>query len=88
MIRDGRVTLNGARAALGDQVEPGDDVRVDGSPVQPERTLVVLFHKPAGLITTASDPQGRPTVVDAVQSDVPGCCRSAGWTPPPRVRCF
>ena len=70
LIRDGRVTLNGAPAALGDQVEPGDDVRVDGTPVQPERPLVVLFHKPAGLITTASDPQGRPTVVDAVQSDV------------------
>ena len=69
-IRDGRVTVNGEVAGLGTQVETGDDVRLDGEQVTPEEVVVVLLNKPAGVITSMSDPQGRPTVVDAVPSDV------------------
>jgi 23S rRNA pseudouridine2605 synthase len=68
LIRDGRVTVNGAVAELGTAVSDGDEVRLDGSPVTAERHATVLLHKPAGVVTTASDPQGRRTVVDLVGS--------------------
>jgi len=63
VIRAGRVTVNGVVAALGTVVSDGDDVRVDGQPARVQATMVVLLHKPAGVVTTAHDPQGRPTVV-------------------------
>ena len=69
-IREGRVTVNGEVADLGTRVEPGDDVRLDGDRVTPEPTVVVLLNKPAGMITSVGDTHGRPTVMDAVKSDV------------------
>ena len=74
-IRAGRVTVNGALAELGTRVGGGDDVRVDGDPVSVQAEMVVLLHKPAGVVTTASDPHGRPTVIDLVpapSAPVPG----------------
>lgn len=68
-IRDGRVTVNGESAGLATRVSEGDDVRLDGVPVAPRATRTVLLHKPAGVVTTASDPHGRPTVVDMVGAD-------------------
>ena len=70
VIRAGRVTVNGEAAQLGTLVSDDDDVRVDGRPVQVQATMVVLLHKPAGVVTMASDPQGRRTVVDLVQVPV------------------
>ena len=70
VIRAGRVTVNGAAAELGTLVCEGDDVRVDGRPVRVQATMVVLLHKPAGVVTTARDPQGRPTVVELVPAPV------------------
>jgi 23S rRNA pseudouridine2605 synthase len=70
VIRAGRVTVNGAAAEVGTLVSDGDDVRVDGRPVQVQATMVVLLHKPAGVVTTAHDPQGRPTVVELVPAPV------------------
>jgi pseudouridine synthase len=70
VIRAGRVTVNGAAAELGTLVSETDDVRVDGRPVQVQATMVVLLHKPAGVVTTARDPQGRPTVVEFVPAPV------------------
>src|SRR6185437_5147465 len=69
VIRAGRVTVNGAAAEVGTLVSEGDDVRVDGRPVQVQATMVVLLHKPAGVVTTARDPQGRPTVVELVPEE-------------------
>ena len=66
MIRLGRVTVDGATVTeMGVQVEPGQDVRVDGQPVHPEaEKRYILYHKPAGEVTTMSDPEGRATVAD------------------------
>ena len=66
LIRDGRVTVNGEVAVLGRRVDPERDVvEVDGGrvPLDPELRYFAL-HKPAGVVTTADDPQGRPTVAD------------------------
>jgi 23S rRNA pseudouridine2605 synthase len=70
LIEAGRVSVNGARGELNTFVERGDEVRVDGAPVAPQRLRHVLLHKPRGTITTARDPQGRSTVVDLVGGDV------------------
>ena len=68
LIREGRVTVNGRRAELGDRVLPGGDaVKVDGRLVRPRaRHRYLLLNKPAGYVTTVSDPQGRDTVLDLV----------------------
>ena len=70
LIRDGRVTVNGSIAVLGASVDEADDVRVDGRPVSTERAETLLLNKPAGVVTTVRDPQGRRTVIDLVESDV------------------
>ena len=65
LIVAGRVTVNGARVTeMGVKVDPAADmVAVDGAPVAlPEENATFLLHKPAGYVTTMSDPQGRPTV--------------------------
>ena len=66
LIRAGRVRVNGEVAGLATFVKPRDAVEVDGSPIEPEPLTYVLLHKPAGVLTTARDPQGRPTVVGLV----------------------
>jgi 23S rRNA pseudouridine2605 synthase len=66
LIRSGRVRVNGEVAGLATFVEGVDRVEVDGSLVAPEPLTYVLLHKPAGVVTTARDPQGRPTVVGLV----------------------
>jgi 23S rRNA pseudouridine2605 synthase len=68
LIRDARVTINGTVAELGAAVGDGDEVCLDGRPVNAERQASVLLHKPAGVVTTAHDPQGRRTVLDLVGS--------------------
>jgi 23S rRNA pseudouridine2605 synthase len=69
LIKAGRVSVNGERGQLNTFVEQGDRVEVDGRPVERQRLAYVLLHKPAGVVTTASDPQGRPTVVGLVEHE-------------------
>ncbi len=66
MIREGRVSVNGKTITeMGTQVEDGDTVCVDGAAVHPEQQKVyILYHKPAGEMTTVTDPEGRRTVMD------------------------
>jgi 23S rRNA pseudouridine2605 synthase len=68
LIGEGRVTVNGLIATLGQRVETDTDrVEVDGVPVSIREGLVYyLLNKPRGVVTTASDPHGRRTVVDLV----------------------
>jgi len=68
-IDAGRISVNGSIAKLGDRIEDGDDLRVDGRLIsfQTEEDSVrrvVLYYKPEGEVCTRTDPQGRPTVFD------------------------
>jgi len=69
LIRAGRVSVNGEPGQLNTFVAAGDRVEVDGREVAAQRLAHVLLHKPAGTLTTAHDPQGRPTVVDLVPGE-------------------
>jgi pseudouridine synthase len=69
LIRQGRVTLNGAVvAALGTKADPDrDEIKVDGRRLKAAPTRrYLLLNKPRNVVSTRSDPQGRPTVVDLV----------------------
>jgi 23S rRNA pseudouridine2605 synthase len=69
LIKAGRVTVNGRPGQLNTFVEATDRVEVDGREVAPQQLAYVLLHKPAGVVTTASDPQGRPTVLGLVEHE-------------------
>ena len=69
LIRAGRVRVNGAPGELNTVVGRHDVVEVDGDRVQRQRLAHVLLYKPAGVVTTARDPQGRRTVVDLVPDE-------------------
>ncbi|MBP0616707.1 pseudouridine synthase [Jiella sp. KSK16Y-1] len=73
MIAEGRVSVNGKvleTPAL--DVGPKDRITIDGEALPAiERTRLWLFHKPAGLVTTNKDPEGRPTVFEKLPADMP-----------------
>ena len=71
LIAAGRVTVNGEPAVLGRRVDPEHDlIEVDGAAVGTKPGLVhYLLNKPAGVVTTAKDPQGRRTVVELVPAE-------------------
>ncbi|RWN62805.1 MAG: pseudouridine synthase [Mesorhizobium sp.] len=73
LIAAGRVKVNGrvlSSPAL--NVMPGDIIHLDGMEIPPiERTRLFLFHKPAGVVTTNRDPEGRKTVFDVLPADLP-----------------
>lgn len=71
LVAAGRVKVNGVVARTGQSVEPGKDaITVDGKPVKlPAQAKWYVLHKPAGVLTTRSDPEGRKTVFDFVPPD-------------------
>jgi 23S rRNA pseudouridine2605 synthase len=66
LIKAGRVTVNGEPGQLNTFVAKRDRVELDGKPLERQALAYVLLNKPAGVVTTARDPQGRPTVVELV----------------------
>ena len=66
LIVEGRVSVNGEPAHLGQRIQPGDQIRVNGKPLKvriaPPPARVLVYHKPVGEVVTFKDPEGRPTV--------------------------
>jgi len=77
VIAAGRVSVNGQVAQVGERIEPGDELRIDGRKVQFQiedeiRRRVLIYYKPEGEICSRNDPEQRPTVFDnlpAIQGD-------------------
>ncbi len=71
LIGAGRITVNGSVARLGDRARVGtDEIALDGTVVSTDVDLVhYLLQKPGGVICTADDPEGRPTVLDLVPAE-------------------
>ena len=71
LITGGLVSVNGQTVtALGTKADPEHDhIKVNGKPLSgPERQVYILLHKPKGYVTTVTDPEGRPTVLDLVRA--------------------
>jgi 23S rRNA pseudouridine2605 synthase len=69
LILERRVRVNGEPGELNTVVDENDVVEVDGRRVEKQPLHYVLLNKPAGVLTTADDPHGRPTVVDLVSHE-------------------
>ncbi|GBF80779.1 pseudouridine synthase [Aphanothece sacrum] len=74
LILAGRVKLNGQVVQLGDKADPQRDrLEVDGKVIQPlerPQLIYILLHKPAGVVSTCSDPQNRPTVLELLPQEL------------------
>lgn len=84
-IEEGRVSVNGKVAKLGDRVSLEDRIRVDGEPVRrllnkSKRGKVLIYHKPEGEICTRRDPEGRSTIFDNLP-----LLRNGRWIPVGRL---
>ena len=64
LIAEGKVTVNGRPAGLGDDVNDGDNIKVEGRPVSVKKNEYYLLHKPKAYLCTVSDDKGRKTVMD------------------------
>jgi len=73
LIREGRVTVNGRLARIGDKVDPlRDHIKVDGRlAASPAAKAYLMLNKPKQVVTTAEDPEGRAVVMDLVKSRLP-----------------
>jgi 23S rRNA pseudouridine2605 synthase len=67
-IRQGRITVNGVVAQLGNQVNGAEQIQIDGRPIQVrpfgQRRRVLAYYKPVGEVTSRHDPEGRPTIFE------------------------
>lgn len=71
LITEGRITVNGRKASIGDRMTYHDKVCVDGREIKlikskNQKTRVLLYHKPEGEMCTRDDPEGRPTIFDSL----------------------
>ncbi len=84
LLRDGRVTVNGQRAQLGDKADPNSDsITLDGEPLgAAAEPMVLLLNKPAGVLSSCFDPAGRPIVLDFLP---PELARGQGLHPVGRL---
>ena len=81
-IGEGRITVNNELAHVGQRIQLGDSVKVDGKPVKvridPPAMRVLAYHKPAGEVVTLDDPQNRPTVFRRLPKLLNGKWQSVG----------
>ena len=70
LVAEGRVTVNGDVATVGQVVRDADVLAVDGRTVHAEPIRTYMLNKAMGVVSTASDPEGRPTVLDGLPDDV------------------
>lgn len=70
LIAEGKVTVNGRPAGLGDDVNDGDNIKVEGRPVTVKKNEYYLLHKPKGYLCTVSDDKARKTVMDILGDGV------------------
>ena len=70
LVDEGRVLINGEVARIGQEVGDADTITVDGRPVVTEVTRTYLLNKRVGTVSTVSDPEGRPTVLEGLPADV------------------
>ena len=67
LVEEGRVTVDGKTVELGEQVDENANICVDGKPVQKEEeNILIAFHKPVGIVCTATDKQGKDNIVDYI----------------------
>ena len=82
LILEGRISVNNEPAHIGQRVQFGDQIKVNGKPIRfriaPPPTRVIAYHKPAGEIVTHDDPQNRPTVFRKLPRLVQGKWQSVG----------
>lgn len=82
LIMEGRITVNNEPAHIGQRVQFGDHVKVNGKPIRfridPPPARVIAYHKPAGEVVTHDDPQNRPTVFRKLPKLFQGKWQSVG----------
>ena len=82
LIMDGKITVNGQPAHIGQRISFGDHIKVDGRPVKvrivPPAPRIVAYHKPVGEVVTHDDPQHRPTVFRRLPRLAQGKWQSVG----------
>lgn len=70
MVEEGRVSVNGETARIGQEVEERDEITVDGRRIRAESVRTYVLNKRIGTVSTVSDPEGRPTVLEGLPDDV------------------
>lgn len=82
LIIEGRISVNNQPAHVGQRVQYGDQIKVNGKPIRyridPPPARVIAYHKPVGEVVTTDDPQNRPTVFRKLPRQVQGKWQSVG----------
>ncbi len=82
LIMEGRISVNNEPAHIGQRIQFGDQIKVNGKPVrfriEPPAARVIAYHKPVGEVVTHDDPQNRPTVFRRLPKLVQGKWQSVG----------